>query len=349
MRKTLTRIDQLPIKLVQSEELTKIEEIYKFRVPSHYTSLIDWSNEKDPIKRLVVPDIRELTPVESLDPTEESLFTVAPGLQHKYRDTALLLCSSDCAAYCRFCFRKRLFQPANEEVPRDFSLALQYLESHTEISNVILSGGDALSLSSTKLGWLLRNLSAIQHVKIIRIGSKTPAFNPSRITSDKDLLAMLADISSQGKQLYLMAHFDHPKEVTPEAHRAIRSLMNAGLSCLNQCPLLKGINSDQGILNELFEQMSYIGCPQYYVFHCRPTDGNKHFMIPLPEAFDIFTRESREGSGLSKMARYCIAHPKGKLQVLTTDGERLLLKYLQSCDPNLSGTSFWITPDALPL
>jgi lysine 2,3-aminomutase len=279
----------------------------------------------------------------SLDPTKEALFTVAPGLQHKFRDTALLLTTTNCAGYCRFCFRKRLFQPSSEEVPKDFGAAFDYIERHPEISNVILSGGDAFSLKTPQLDALLSRIALIEHVRIIRIGSKTPAFDPLRITADSDLLALLNRISLAGKQLYLMAHFDHPREVTPRAVQAIHALARVGMTCLNQCPLLNGVNTAEGVLNELLEQVAFIGYPQYYVFHCRPTDGNEHFMLPLRDGFSIFEREMRAGSGLSKTARYCIAHPKGKLQVLAEVDGKLLLKHLQACDTNLSGGTFWLS------
>ncbi|MEQ6342805.1 MAG: radical SAM protein [Gammaproteobacteria bacterium] len=341
MRRVLTRVQQIPTALLDASDLSETESAYRFRVPTQYLDLIDFDDPNDPIRKLVIPDIRELRPVESLDPTKEAQSTVAPGLQHKFPDTGLLLCTTNCAAYCRFCFRKRLFQPSSQEVPHEFSPALLYIAEHPEITNVILSGGDALAMKTSQLINLLNRIADIASVRVIRIGSKTPAFDPARILRDSTLIQGLEAISERGKQLYLMAHFDHPREVTREAKQSVKLLARTGLACLNQCPLLRGVNTDNGVLGNLFEQMEFIGCPQYYVFHCRPTDGNEHFMLPLDEAFSIFERESHVGSGLSKTARYCITHPTGKIQVLALEGSRVLLKYLQACDTERTGRTFW--------
>jgi lysine 2,3-aminomutase len=328
---------------VDAAALAQTEDLYRFRAPSAYLELIDPTDPDDPIRKLVIPDARELAPLRSLDPTQEASFTPVPGLQHKFSDTALLLVTANCAAYCRYCFRKRLFQPSSEEVPRTLLAAVNYIKDHPEINNVILSGGDAFSLPTPRLIALIESICSIDTVRVIRIGSKTPAFDPTRILRDTQLLETFQRLSSSGKQFYLMAHFDHPREVTGPAIEAVRTLARAGLTCLNQCPLIDGVNSAEGVLSELFDKMAFIGCPQYYVFHCRPTDGNGHFILPLGEAFAIFERESRYGSGLSKTARYCVAHPSGKLQVLAMQGHRVLLRYLQACDPSLTGTTFWHT------
>jgi len=346
MRKTITRLSQVPSHLAIPAKAESTEAIYRFRAPAKYLELIDPGDPDDPIRKLILPTAQELAPFDSLDPTSELSFTVAPGLQHKFPDTALLLSTVNCAGYCRYCFRKRLFQPNNTEVPSDFTSAVDYVRRHAEVTNVLLSGGDPLSLRTAQLLSLLEAVSAIDHVKIIRLGSKTPAFDPERILDDSALLQGLEKIADSGKQVYLIAHFDHPRELTVRAKASVKLLQKAGVSCLNQCPLLNGVNTASGVLNHLFEEVAAIGCPQYYVFHCRPTDGNTGFALPLLEAFSIFERETRDGSGLSKTARYCIAHPKGKLQVLASDGSRLLLKFIQAHEPKVTGVTFWHDADA---
>jgi lysine 2,3-aminomutase len=324
-------------------------ELYKFRVPSSYLELINPLDIDDPIKKLIIPHDDELMALRTLDPTDEAANTQVPGLQHKFPDTALLLVTKNCAGYCRYCFRKRIFQPHSDEVPRSLDSALAYIREHSEINNVILSGGDALFMPTTKLLNLLKKISDIDSVRVIRIGSKMPAFDPVRITGDDELLRGIEQIGSTSNvQIYLMAHFDHPREVTTRSRMAIRALARAGVSCLNQCPLLNGVNSGPGVMSELFSAMEFIGCPQYYVFHCRPTDGNAQFTMPLRAAFDVFEREMRFGSGLSKTARYCIAHPRAKLQVVSILEGNVLIKILQACDVDKTGMFIFHPIDSSP-
>ena len=341
MKKTLSRLREIPATLADTAILAPVESLYRFRVPNSYLQLIDHLDPRDPIRALVIPDVRELEPLGTLDPTNEAKYTVLPGLQHKFPNTGLLLVTRNCAGYFRYCFRKRLFQSTSDEVPRSLDSAFQYIAEHPEITNVILSGGDALSLPTPRLFAILEMICRIESVRVVRIGSKSPAFDPERIIEDKDLLAGLEGLDVYGKQFYLMAHFDHPREVTEKASQSIRLLARAGMTCLNQCPLINGLNSDAGVLSELFEKMAFLGCPQYYVFHCRPTAGNSHFVIPLKQAFEIFERETRAGSGLSKTARYCYAHPEAKLQILCLEGDRALVKVLQSHYASATGATFW--------
>lgn len=341
MRHTLTQLNDISLPGIDIDELRSTEQLYRFRAPASYLQLIDPTDPEDPIRKIVIPDRLEMRALGGLDPTDEAIYTPVKGLQHKFSDTALLLVTSNCAAYCRYCFRKRLFQPENNDVPRVLDEPLDYIRAHPEINNVILSGGDAFSLPTEKLIAILESLCAIDSVRIIRIGSKTPAFDPQRILKNTRLLDALARLSDGRIQFYLMAHFDHSREVTAAARQSIRMLRRAGLTCLNQCPLVDGVNTMKGALSELFDEMAFIGCHQYYVFHCRPTDGNSHFMLPLDKAFSIFERESRSGSGLSKTARYCIAHKAAKLQVLCVDGSQVFLKYLQAHKNELTGQTFW--------
>ena len=189
--KYLTKLEQIP-QLSQGEinRLDEVNDKFVFRTNDYYQSLIDWDDPEDPIRRIVIPDVQELDEWGQLDASDEESYTVAKGLEHKYDSTALLLVNEVCAAYCRFCFRKRLFMDENEEVTKDVSEGLEYIRTHKEISNVLLTGGDPLIMSTSKLEPIIQKIREVDHVNIIRIGTKIPAFNPMRIYNDPSLEAM---------------------------------------------------------------------------------------------------------------------------------------------------------------
>lgn len=312
----------------------KVSERFVFRTNDYYQGLINWDDPDDPIRRLVIPDANELNEWGRLDASMEELYTRVPGLEHKYGDTALLLCNDVCGAYCRFCFRKRLFMDENDEVVRDVSAGIDYIRGHPEISNVLLTGGDPLIMSTSKLEPIIAQLRAIPHVKIIRLGSKIPAFNPFRITDDPSLHAMFDRYSTtEAGRIYVMCHFNHPVELTPEAKRGLQCLQSHSVVTINQTPMIRGINDDPRILSELFNVLSYLGVPPYYVFQCRPTEGNESYSVPLEQAFEIFQESQERGSGLAKRARFSMSHATGKIEVLGLTRENILLKYHRAADP----------------
>ena len=231
---------------IKSEELTALKKVttkFAFRANEYYLSLIDWNDPDDPIRRLIIPHIDELDEWGRLDASYESDYTKVPGLQHKYRSTALLLITNICGGFCRYCFRKRLFISENAETIRDFTPDLNYIREHPEINNVLLTGGDPLMLSTARLRSLIEKLREIDHVRIIRIGTKIPAFNPDRIVNDPDLLALIRQFSTPEKRIYIMAHFTHPHELTDTAIAALDSLRKANAEIVNQCPTtLAGMN-----------------------------------------------------------------------------------------------------------
>lgn len=316
--------------------LEPVTDIYAFRLNSYYSDLIDWSDPKDPIRRLVIPDTDELKVFGEWDASGEVSYTVAHGLEHKYRDIGLLLVNNVCGAYCRFCFRKRLFTSDNDEVANDVSEALRYIEAHTEINSVLLSGGDPLVLSTRRLESILSRLREIDHVQIIRIGTKMPAFNPYRILDDPALLELLEKYSSPEKKIYLMAHFNHPRELTEAALRAIEMVQRAGVETVNQTPLIRGVNDDPETISELFNRLSAAGVIPYYLFICRPTAGNDPFIVPVEECLEIFEASRRECSGLARQARLCMSHRSGKIEVVGKIGDQIALRYHRSPDPDHS-------------
>ena len=183
--KYLTRLEQIPqLDSDEREQLEKVNEQFVFRSNEYYQSLIDWDDPEDPIRRIIMPDVQELDDWGQLDASNEEKYTKVKGLEHKYTSTALLLVNEVCAAYCRFCFRKRLFMNENEEVTKDVSDGLEYIREHPEVTNVLLTGGDPMIMSTSKLEPIIQKIREIDHVKIIRIGTKIPAFNPYRIIND---------------------------------------------------------------------------------------------------------------------------------------------------------------------
>ena len=337
----IRRLDQVPeIPKDVAARLQPVTEEYVFRANDYYLGLIDWQDPHDPIRQLIIPREDELSDWGRLDASNEADVTPVRGVQHKYSDTVLLLCNEVCGAYCRYCFRKRLFMDDNDEVTKDIGAGLRYIASHPEVTNVLLTGGDPLLMSTRRLVEIFAALRAIEHVRIIRIGSKMPAFDPWRVLRDEGLMAAFRKYSTPEKRIYLMAHFDHPRELTEPAIEGIDACIRNGVVCVNQCPLVKGVNDDPAVLAEMYSKLSYLGCPPYYLFQGRPTAGNEPYEVPIVRGWHIFQEALRKGSGLARRARYCMSHETGKVEILGVDDARIYLRYHQAKDPADIGRFF---------
>lgn len=331
----LSKIDQIPA--AERELLAKVAQKYVFRANDYYLQLIDWSDPHDPIRAIVIPRHEELNDWGELDASNEKAYAVARGVQHKYRDTVLLLCNEVCGAYCRYCFRKRLFMDDNDEVSSDVSEGLAYIAAHPEVNNVLLTGGDPLLLSTRRLTEILSALRGIPHVRIIRIGSKMPAFAPWRVLNDCELQEALRRFSTADRRIYVMCHFDHPRELTALAIEGLDCLLSNRVVCTNQCPIIKGVNDDPGVLAELFAELSFVGCPQYYLFQGRPTQGNEPYEVPLVRGWQIYSQALQRGSGLARRPRFVMSHAMGKVEILAVDDHHIYLRCHSASNPADSG------------
>ncbi|HYG74481.1 MAG TPA: KamA family radical SAM protein [Planctomycetota bacterium] len=331
----ISKLTQIPEDI--RERLQRVADKYVFRVNDYYLNLIDWSDPADPIRQLIIPHEDELQDWGSLDASNEAANTPLKGVQHKYPHTVLLLCNEVCGAYCRYCFRKRLFMNDNDEVSLDISEGLNYIRAHPQVTNVLLTGGDPLILGTRRLKAIFAALREIPHVQIIRIGSKMPAFNPWRVLDDTELQDAFRTYSTPEKRIYMMAHFDHPRELTEPAIRGLDMLMKCGVVCVNQCPLIKGVNDNPKTLVELYRKLSFIGCPPYYLFQGRPTAGNAPYEVPIVRGFEIFEEAKRHLSGLAKRARFVMSHESGKIEIVGVDTRCIYMRYHRAKNPDNEG------------
>lgn len=331
--KYITNLDRVPhIPEREREQLKRITDKFVFRVNDYYLNLIDWDDPADPIRKLVIPNTDELSEYGRWDASDEDTNYVVPGCQHKYNTTALLIVSEVCGAYCRYCFRKRLFRNDVKEAVNDVEPGLQYIAEHPEINNVLLTGGDSLILGTPKLRTIFERLRAIDHVNIIRLGSKLPVFNPMRIYEDEYLLETIKEFSTPEKRIYVMAHINHPREITAEAMRGFEALHRAGAIVVNQTPVLRGINDDPEVLGDLLDRLSWAGVTPYYFFVNRPVAGNKSFVLPLKDVYRIVEQAKARTSGLGKRVRLSMSHTSGKIEILAIENGKAYLKYHQSRD-----------------
>ncbi|RAV16384.1 KamA family radical SAM protein [Paenibacillus contaminans] len=326
----IEKITSIPEK--ERARLKQITEKFVFRVNDYYLNLIDWNDPQDPIRKLVIPNEGELEEYGRWDASDEDTNYVVPGCQHKYRTTALLIVSEVCGSYCRYCFRKRLFRNDVKEAMSDVEPGLAYIAANPEINNVLLTGGDSLILATPKLRMILERLREIPHVQIIRLGSKIPVFNPMRIYEDEELLETIREFSTPEKRIYVMAHINHPREITPEAIQGFKALHEAGAIVVNQTPVLKGINDDPEVLGELLNRLSWAGVTPYYFFINRPVAGNRDFVLPLNEVYRIVEGAKARTSGLGKRVRLSMSHTSGKIEILAIENGKAYLKYHQSRD-----------------
>lgn len=315
----------------ESKKLSDILEKYPMSITPYYMSLIDFDDSNDPIKKMCIPSIEEFDLNGSFDTSGEADNTIITGVQHKYNQTVIVLSTNRCAMYCRHCFRKRLVGLSDEEISSHFNEMIEYVKEHEEINNVLISGGDSFLNSNAKIEKYLKNLCNIEHLDLIRFGTRVPVVYPERITRNDDLKNILKTYCKK-KQIYVVTQFNHPKEVTKEAIEAINYLRESGLVVKNQTVLLKGVNDDSNVLGELLRKITSIGIIPYYVFQCRPVTGVKNqFQVPLKEGYDIVERAKNLQNGQGKCFKYCLSSTSGKIEIVgKTDDGKMVFKYHQA-------------------
>ena len=336
--KYITNIEHLEnLTQQQRVSLSKVADQYSFRANTYYLSLINWDDPNDPIRRVIIPQICELDQWGRLDPSDEQSYTKLQGLEHKYDSTALLLVSSVCGGICRYCFRKRVFIDSEKECLQDIDSAMDYIKTHQEITNVLLTGGDPLVLSTAKLEDIIGRLSEIDHVRIIRIGTRMPVFQPSRIVEDQSLLDMLSKYNTPRRTIYIMTHFVHSNELSDLALKAIMLLHKTGVEIANQTPLIRGVNDNPEALANLLSNLSFVGVVPYYIFQCRPAIGNKAYAIPIEEGYNIVEQAKAKVSGLAKRVRFVMSHSTGKIEIVGVTDECIYLKYHRAAEDQNNG------------
>lgn len=336
--KYINKIESIePLTEEHRQQLQPVAEKYRFRSNEYYLSLINWADPRDPIRNLIIPQLPELEEWGKLDPSGEHNYTILPGLEHKYPSTVLLLVSNVCGGICRYCFRKRVFIQSDQEILHDLPAAVEYIRSHPEITNVLLTGGDPLVLSTARLREIIEAIMPVPHVRIIRLGSKIPAFDPARILDDPELAALIRQACDRNKQIYVMTHFIHTRELTAPARLAAQYLHQAGALLANQTPLIRGCNDDPLVLADLFRELSFAGIPPYYVFQCRPASGNKPYAVPVEEGFRIFEKAKSLVSGLAKRARFVMSHVSGKIEIVGLTQQNIFMKYHRAAEESDSG------------
>ena len=325
---------------VMERQLERVIHTHPMLISAHYLSLIDWTDPNDPIKKMAIPSPQELILDGIYDTSGEIENTKIPGLQHKYSETALVLVTNNCATYCRHCFRKRLVGLPTKETLKRLDEAAEYIEKHTEINNVLVSGGDPLTLCNQTLEKILDLLTRIPHIKFIRIGTRVPITYPTRF-EDKELLGILEKYSTSKKRLYLVTQFNHPREICSQSITAVNHLIEAGILLYNQTVLLRGVNDKPDLLASLMDKLVSMGVAPYYVFQCRPlTRVKSHFQVPLCKGLRIVEKAKMQCNGFSKSFKYVMSHFTGKIEILgIIDGE-IYFKYHEAKDRKNIGLLF---------
>jgi lysine 2,3-aminomutase len=304
VRDSVHTVDQLVEKFNIDRKVAEgLDEFFQARINPYYLSLIRYPG--DPIWLQCVPDVKELEDIDGYeDPLQEDAMSPVPNITHRYPDRALFLTTSQCGMYCRFCTRKRKVGNSDKISMRQLESAFKYLEQHTEIRDVIMSGGDPLMLTDTMLEKILQRLRTIPHIEIIRLGTKMPCVLPHRITPK------LCEMLKKYHPIYINTHFNHPWEITPESTKACEMLANAGCPVQNQAVLMKGVNDDADTLKELFTKLLKIRVKPYYLYMADETRGANHFRTSIDKGLEILFALRGNISGLA-IPHFVIDAPGG--------------------------------------
>jgi len=300
----------LPFTEEELVAIGRLESEYKLAIPPYYFSLINPDDPNDPIRRQSVPSPLEAenpSGYELEDPLEEDKDSPVPGLTHRYPDRALLVTTHVCTMYCRFCTRKRatMVRGGWDAVSRNDRRMVEYVAAHPEIRDVIVSGGDPLTLPPAKLRFFLDKLAKIPHVDVIRIGTRVPVTLPHKLYDQE-----LVDLLGSARKVWIQTHFNHPREVTPEAARACEALLRAGMPVNNHSVLLKGVNDDLSTMRRLIRALLRIKVRPYYLFHCDPVIGAGHFRTSVWKGIEIMEGLRGHMSGLG-IPTYVVDSPHG--------------------------------------
>jgi len=258
-------------------------EMFNIRTTPYYASLAG-AHPADPIRRILMPHTLELaTPTQAmLDPLGERKNNPAPRIIHRYPDRALFLVTDICSVYCRYCTRKHFTGQEQAFIKGDeYTEALNYIKAHTGIREVILSGGDPLTISDAQLDRTLFDLRKIDHIEIIRVGTRMPVVCPMRVSED------LVKILRKHKPVFLMSHFNHPRELTEEAATAMEMFVDNGIPVMNQMVLLNGVNNHPAIVQALSRRLLYLRAKPYYMFQCDPSRGTDHLRTSIEDSLEI--------------------------------------------------------------
>ena len=288
LRNRITKKEQferyLKVSDSESEGLSISSSKLLVSVTPHFLNLINPIDPDCPIRKQVIPSNHEgfVLPYEDPDPVGEERSMVVSGLVHRYPDRVLFLTTDRCGSYCRYCTRSRLVSNAQGySFHPNFEKNLDYIKKHTEVRDVLLSGGDPLLLSDSKLSYLISELSKIPHVEFIRLGSRLPVFLPQRVTDG------LVDALQGHPNVWMSIHVNHPKECTIELKNACHKLAKSGIPLGNQSVLLRGINDDVNIMRSLIHRLLIMKVRPYYLYQCDLVPGSSHFRTPVQKGIDI--------------------------------------------------------------
>jgi lysine 2,3-aminomutase len=335
----------------EEEELiiTQHGENRPLAITPYYLSLLAAADPAQPLRRTVIPTTAEYTkhPCEEEDPLGEEHDSPVPGLVHRYPDRVLFLVTNFCSVLCRYCTRSRMVitkKKTNFQL-KQWEDALSYIENHPEIRDVLISGGDPLTLSNYKLEWLLKRLRKIPHVEIIRLGTKVPVVLPQRVTHT------LCDMLKKYHPLFMSIHFTHPDELTPETREACTRLANAGIPLGSQTVLLAGINDNVPTMKKLMQGLLKIRVKPYYLYQCDAVVGTTQFRTPVAKGLEIIEGLRGHTSGYA-IPTYVIDAPNGggKIPLLPHyvqgyEGDNLVLRNYEGLnfkyyDPNGANTNY---------
>ena len=306
--KSLSEVEKiLSLSPKEKEAFKRVSPVYPFSSTEYYLKLAEKSFA---VRRMVLPSLEEIDEdVQSVgedDPLNEERDLKAPKLTHRYPDRVLLITTNHCPVLCRYCMRKRNWKkPTFTISEREVEGALSYIRSNPQIRDVLISGGDPLTLPLELLERILLELKKISHVEVVRIGTRVPVVDPERVLG-RELLFLL----ERAEKVWINTHFNHPDEITEGAREAVRALLKCGIPVNNQTVLLKGINDSAETLEKLFRNLQKIKVRPYYLFHCDPVKGVMHFSTPITKGLEILRELFKKLSPLA-IPYYAVDGPGG--------------------------------------
>jgi len=283
------------------------QNLFRVDITPYFISLIDPNNPNDPVRKQVVPSDAELVPFTAMmeDSLAEDRHSPVPGLVHRYPDRVLMLVTTQCASYCRYCTRSRIVGDPSATFSRaEFEMQIEYLQRTTQVRDVLLSGGDPLVLAPKILEEILSRLREIPHIEIVRIGSRVPVFLPMRVTDE------LTDMLQKYHPLWMNIHVNHPNEISLELAQAADKLTRAGIPLGNQAVLLAGVNDNVHIQRQLVQELVRIRVRPYYLYQCDLVEGAGHFRTPVAKGIEIMEGLRGHTSGYA-VHQYIVDAPGG--------------------------------------